>query len=138
MELHLFSTDLLQRLFCIPLLTLVEERRPKPDCLDWASAGVWVFAAVGAVPLDPLGLEQQAGAAGWWVEPSAAVSHPVTAAWLAGQVSPAVVGLLVSGLFAAAGIQTVVSDSEANLDQKKVSGREELPAPAAVSEQPRG
>lgn len=92
---------------------------------------------MGVVPLDPPGLEQQVGAAGWWVEPSAAASHSVTAVWRAGQASPAVVGLLVSGL-SAAGTQTVVSDSEANLDQKKVSGREELPGLVAVSEQLRG
>lgn len=89
---------------------------------------------MGIVPLDPPGLVQQVGAAGWWVGPSAAASRSVTAVWQAGQASPAVVvGRLVSGLSAAAG--TVVSDSEANLDQRKVSGREELPDLVAVSEQ---
>lgn len=90
---------------------------------------------MGVVHLDPPGLEQQVGAAGWWVEPSAAGSHSVTAVWQAGQASPAVVVLLVSGPFAAAGTPTVASDSEANLDQKKVSGHEELPDLVAVSEQ---
>lgn len=49
--------------------------------------GAEAFAAAGAVPLGPPGLEQQVGAAGWWVlqidlagqEPSVAVAHPVTA-----------------------------------------------------------
>lgn len=120
------------------LLTLAEERLPKPGCPDWASAGVWAFAAAGVVPPDPPGLEQQLGAAGWWPEPSAAASRPATAVWwAAGRASPAAVGRLFSGLSAAAGTQTVVSDSE-DLDQRTVSGREGLPGPVAASERPRG
>lgn len=59
----------------------------------------------------------------------------MTAVWQAGQASPAAAVLLLSGPFAAAGTPTVASDSEATLDQKKVSGWEELPDLVVVSEQ---
>lgn len=62
------------------LLTLVEECCPLLGCPDWASAGAWAFAAMEVVPLDLPGLEQQVGAAGWWVEPSVAATHSGTAA----------------------------------------------------------
>lgn len=66
----------------LDLLTLAEQwSLEEPGRLDWASAGVWVFAAVGVVPLGPPGPGPQVGAAGWWVEPSAAATRSVTAVW---------------------------------------------------------
>lgn len=136
------------------LLTLIEESSPQPGFPDWASVGAEVFAGVGVVLLGPPGLEQQVGAAGWWVlridhagqEPCVAVAPPVSAAQWAGQAS-AVVGLLeVSGqglpqmVSAAAGtvaseFQATLPDfAEESLDQKKVSGLEELLDLVAVAE----
>lgn len=92
------------------------------------------FAAAGVVLLGPRGLEQQTGAAGWWVlrgdlagrEPSVAVLPPVTAAWGAELASVEV---------SAAGGRIVASEFEVNRpgfaeespDQKEFSGLEGIP-----------
>lgn len=102
------------------LLTSVVESRPQPGCPDWASVAAEAFAAKGVFLLDPLGLEQQVLAAGWWVllddfadqAPSVAVTLPGIAVEAFGQVSVAVVAhqeLCGPQQKASVGIQTVAS-----------------------------
>lgn len=147
-KVHFMKNERSKIIHHIQLLTLVVESRPQARCPDWACAGAEASAAAGVVLLGLRGLEQQVGAAGWWVlqddlagrVPSVAVPHPVTAAQGAGKASAAGVGLLeVSGQgllqMVSAGRQTVASELEVNLpgfaeespDQMEVSGFEELP-----------